>query len=70
MSVPVIFGFPLHLWLGLLLLLLLTFQVLTGKRIIKLPFTWHRGNAVLITVTAVIHAFIALGVNLWGFALK
>lgn len=67
MTVPVIAGLPAFVWGGFLLLILLVLQVLTGRRILKVPFVWHRINALLIVVIALGHAFMALGVRLWGF---
>ncbi|MGE5416614.1 MAG: hypothetical protein ACM3UZ_07615 [Acidobacteriota bacterium] len=67
MTVPVIAGQPAFVWGGLTLLALLFFQVLTGRQIIKVPFTWHRINALLIIVIAIGHAVMALGVRFWGF---
>jgi len=35
-------------WVGILIFMLLTFQFLTGKRIIKVGFKYHRYNGILI----------------------
>lgn len=59
----IIYGKPLILWLGLVLLILLTFQILTGARIIKVPFNYHRKNGYLLGLIAVIHALV--GIRLW-----
>lgn len=56
-----ILGFPLFGLLGILLLILLTFQILTGKRILKVDFKYHRINGRLIYILALIHAFLAMG---------
>jgi len=61
MDVPIVAGQPAHLWLGLLLLLMLTFQLGTGKRWIKVPFTYHRKNAGAMALVAALHAFWGAG---------
>jgi hypothetical protein len=61
LRVPIIFGLPLHFWLGLALFILIVFQVLTGRRVIKLSFNWHRIMGYTILVLAAIHATIASG---------
>ena len=61
MAIPIIFGAPLHLWLGIFLFILIVFQILIGKRIVKIPFTWHRVIAIIILTLAFIHGFIAIG---------
>lgn len=37
MAIPVIMGQPLHLWLGILLLMLVVFRILVAKRILPIP---------------------------------
>lgn len=61
MAIPIILGAPLHLWLGILLFILIVFQILVGKRILPLPFVWHRITAIMIILLALIHGFIAIG---------
>lgn len=61
LRIPIIFGLPLHFWLGVALFILIVFQVLTGRRIIKLSFKWHRINGYTILVVAAIHGTIATG---------
>lgn len=58
-----LWGKPLVLWLGLVLAILLTFQILSGARKIKVPFVWHRRNGYLMGVVALVHAF--LGLSAW-----
>lgn len=62
MKIPIIMGQPLHLWLGILLLLLVVFQILVAKRILKIQFKWHRIMGYVILVLAVTHGIIAYGV--------
>ncbi|MEI6131475.1 MAG: hypothetical protein WCQ41_01450 [Bacillota bacterium] len=54
---PTLLGMPLFAWGGLLLLLLIIFQVLNGMRVIKVPINCHKGTAVLILILALIHGF-------------
>lgn len=60
---PIIFGIPLHLWLGMLTFLLILFQVGTGSGLLKVPFGWHRANGYVILLIALIHG--SLGAGLW-----
>ena len=61
MRVPIILGLPLHFWLGVILLMLIVFQVLIGRRIIKIPFKWHKIMGYSILVLAFIHGTIGAG---------
>lgn len=61
--IPVILGFPLHLWLGILLLISIIFQILVAKKVLRIPFKWHRVMGYVILALAVIHGFIAIGLN-------
>ncbi|AFV03446.1 hypothetical protein UNSWDHB_2588 [Dehalobacter sp. UNSWDHB] len=65
MMIPVIMGKPLHLWLGLLLFLLIVFQILVAKRIVPIPFRWHRIMGYIILLVAIIHGSMAIGLY-WG----
>ncbi len=67
MFVPVIAGQPAHLWLGLALIIMLTFQMLTGKRWLKVPFSYHRKNGWAIAAIAALHAFWGLGIWFFNF---
>jgi hypothetical protein len=46
--------------LGILNLLLVLFQISTGKRWVKVPFKWHRVGAIVLLASAVIHGFLAI----------
>lgn len=61
MTVPIILGAPLHLWLGILLFILIIFQIVVAKKILKIPFKYHRIAGYAILVLAIIHGFIAIG---------
>ena len=63
-KVPIIFGLPSFGWAGILLFLMIIFQVLTGRGILKVNFRYHRINGWLILALAAIHGFLALGVYL------
>ncbi|TLM98421.1 hypothetical protein FDZ73_23490 [bacterium] len=66
-SIPLLWDKPVNVWLGIILIFLLGFQVLTGKGIIKLPFTYHRVNAMAIVLIAAVHAYYGLGMWFFGF---
>ena len=55
---PLLFTKPLHVWLGMLLFLLILFQIGLGTRIIKLPFWIHtKINWIVILTLGIIHGF-------------
>ena len=55
---PLVFTRPLHVWLGLVLFVLVSLQILIGMRILKLPFWLHtRVIWILILVVMLIHGF-------------
>jgi hypothetical protein len=58
-----IFGIPIHIWLGMILFVLIVFQVATGTGIIKVPFIWHKRMGLVIFLIVILHAMIGLG--LW-----
>mgnify|MGYP001011605276 FL=1 len=45
--------------IGIINLLLVLFQVSTGKRWLKVNFIWHRRVGIVLLVTVVIHAILA-----------
>ncbi|MBP7794829.1 MAG: hypothetical protein KA087_04060 [Candidatus Saccharicenans sp.] len=45
--------------IGTINLLLVLFQVSTGKRWLKVNFIWHRRVGIVLLVTVVIHAILA-----------
>jgi len=67
--VPVIMGKPLHLWLGILLLVLIILQIAVAKRILPISFYWHRIMGYVILLLAIIHGLIALGLYSGKFTL-
>lgn len=55
---PLIFSRPLHVWLGILLFLVLIFQIMIGKKWIKIPFWIHtRINPIILFILTLIHGF-------------
>ncbi|MDD8031600.1 MAG: hypothetical protein PHQ25_06315 [Acidobacteriota bacterium] len=52
-------GVSLVIILGIINLLLVLFQVSTGKRWLKVNFIWHRRLGLLLLFTAIIHAILA-----------
>lgn len=51
------------LFLGFINFLLVLFQVSSGLRFIKVPFTLHRKTGVLLFFTALIHGALAIYLN-------
>lgn len=55
---PIIFTKPLHVWLGMIIYILLVFQILTGLRIIRTPLWVHmRFLWIILIILATIHGF-------------
>ncbi|MGB4705393.1 MAG: hypothetical protein WBI18_10030 [Candidatus Saccharicenans sp.] len=52
-------GISLVLLLGIINLILVVFQVSTGKKWLKVNFTWHRRLGILLLFTAITHAVLA-----------
>ncbi|ADU65441.1 hypothetical protein LGV61_03520 [Desulfurispirillum indicum] len=57
-------GISIILLLGILILALLAFQLLSGTRRIKVPFGLHRQVGFVIMALAMIHGFLAIMANL------
>jgi len=68
--IPSVAGKPLNIWGGILLAVLVVFQVLVGTRVIKLPFAWHLVNCFLILLVALAHGFLGYMVWFHGWAYK
>ena len=59
----IILGRPVFIWLGLITLFLIFFQILVGTRIIKLPFFWHRRVVwIFLLAFALLHAFYGISI--------
>lgn len=71
--VPSFFGKPIYAWFGIILSVLIPFQVAMGMGWIKrLDFAWHRTNGYVIFFVGAVHATFALsayflGVPVQGF---
>lgn len=61
MRIPVLFGQPLHMWLGILLFVLIVIQIAIAKRLLPVPFKWHRIIGYTILLLAILHGFLAFG---------
>jgi hypothetical protein len=62
-TIPSIYGKPIFVWGGILLGILLVFQLLTGLRVIKVPTSVHRWNGISIFTVATAHA--VMGLMVW-----
>ncbi len=63
MKIPIIFGLSLPIWGGILLFMLIAFQIVNGLGLIKVPQKIHIITAFIILVLGIFHA--ALGLGLW-----
>jgi hypothetical protein len=63
MSIPIIWGLSLPIWGGIVLFLLIVFQILNGMRMIKVPLKTHKIFAFIILLFGIFHAI--LGIGLW-----
>lgn len=61
MRIPILFGQPLHMWLGILLFILIVFQIAVAKKLIPVSFQWHRIMGYVILLLAMLHGSIAFG---------
>lgn len=68
--VPVFFGKPIHIWLGIILAFLLTWQIYLGINVYRGKFgilKYHKWNALAIAIVALVHMFFGLGIWFFGF---
>jgi len=56
-------GVPLILFLGLINMILILFQLSTGLRWIKAPFRMHRRTGMILFVSAALHGILAYLAN-------
>lgn len=61
MRIAIILGQPIHLWIGIMLLLLVVFQILVAKKVVPVPFRWHRIVGYVILILAILHGSLAAG---------
>ncbi|KAF0091717.1 MAG: hypothetical protein FD141_1506 [Fusobacteria bacterium] len=69
MIIPVIFGQPIHVWFGMVLFLMLILQVLIAKKLVPIPFKWHRRLGYLILISAFFHGLVGVGLNFGFFSI-
>jgi hypothetical protein len=66
--VPSLFGQPIYVWSGIILFLLIIFQIITAKHWLPIDFHYHHWNGWLIFLFALGHSSFALAVYLLGAA--
>ncbi|MGD0167056.1 MAG: hypothetical protein ABSC51_07185 [Gaiellaceae bacterium] len=59
-TIPFFHGKPINIWFGIVLAVMISFQLLTGLRVIKVPNRVHRWNGIGIFVVAAAHGLIGL----------
>ena len=63
-------GKPLNIWLGLVLLVLITIQVSTGLAVyrgVRGIVMYHRFNAIVLSSVVAVHAYYGVGSWFFGF---
>ena len=71
--IPLIFGYPLHIWLGMFLFVLIAIQIFTGIMTHKGKmqyFKIHRLNVILIILVMLLHMYYGLGLWFFHFTIK
>jgi hypothetical protein len=58
-----ILGIDIILWFGIINLILILFQILSGLRIIKVKHKLHKAFGIVLFFTAFIHGIYALVIN-------
>ncbi|MFA5188714.1 MAG: hypothetical protein WC460_05120 [Patescibacteria group bacterium] len=72
-AVPLVFGYPAHIWLGLILFILIVIQITTGIMMVKVNmkyFKIHRINFILIVSVMLGHMYWGLGLWFFHFTIK
>ena len=59
-TIPFFHGKPINIWFGIVLAVMISFQLLTGLRVIKVPNRVHRWNGIGIFAVAAAHGLIGL----------
>ncbi|MCL5010876.1 MAG: hypothetical protein M1127_01560 [Patescibacteria group bacterium] len=68
MPVPVIFGKPIQVWLGMILAIFLAWQIFSGFMVVKgKPQYMKRHKAVVWLIIAIASAHIYFGIRSWFF---
>jgi len=71
--VPLIFGRPANIWLGIILGVLLLFQIYLGMMMVRGRMNLlklHKINAALLLLVALVHAYWGLGIWFFNFQIK
>jgi hypothetical protein len=72
-TVPLLWGRPINVWLGIILGILLIWQVCLGMMMVKGKMQYlkmHKINATLIIIIAFVHAYYGLGIWFFNFQIK
>lgn len=72
-TVPLVFGRPVNVWLGILLGVLLIWQIYLGIMMVRGRMNLlklHKINATLIAIVAIVHVYYGLGIWFFGFTIK
>ncbi len=70
---PLVLGRPANIWLGIILLLLITIQITLGIMMVRGRMNLlgaHKVNAALIAVVSAFHAYWGLGIWFFNFTIK
>lgn len=67
-TIPSVFGLPINVWEGIVLIFLLAFQLVSGMRWLTVNPKYHKWNGIAIVAIAAIHAFLGLSVWVFGIA--
>jgi len=62
-TIPLFHGKPINIWFGIVLAVMISFQLLTGLRVIKVPNRVHRWNGIGIFAVAAAHGL--MGLMVW-----
>ncbi len=72
-TVPLLWGRPANIWLGIILGVLLIFQIYLGIMMVRGRMNLlklHKINATLLFIIAFVHAYWGLGIWFFGFEIK
>jgi threonine/homoserine/homoserine lactone efflux protein len=68
MPVPIIFGKPIQIWLGMILAIFLAFQIFSGFMVIRGRVQYMRRHKINVWfVIIIVLAHIYFGVRMWFF---
>ncbi len=72
-TVPLLWGRPANIWLGIILGVLLIFQIYLGIMMVRGRLNLlklHKINATLLSIVAFVHAYWGLGIWFFNFQIK